>query len=76
MKKLLLLSIVTFLSLGLVAQSVYKMRVVKTDGQEIFFNTSDVDYVDFSYYEESEPEENKISVFLAIKFCFGSNHFI
>lgn len=37
MKKLLLLSIVTFLSLGLVAQSVYKMRVVKTDGQEIFF---------------------------------------
>lgn len=65
MKKLLLLSIVTFLSLGLVAQSVYKMRVVKTDGQEIFFNTSDVDYVDFSYYEESEPEENKISVFLA-----------
>ena len=49
MKKLLLLSVVTFLSLGLVAQSVCKMRVVKKDGQEIFFNTSDVDYVDFSY---------------------------
>lgn len=37
MKKLLFLSIVVFMALGLVAQSTYKMRVVKTDGEEIFF---------------------------------------
>lgn len=66
MKKLLLLSFATFLSLGLVAQSTYKMRVVKTNGEEIFFKTSEVDYVDFSYQEEvEEPENREVTVFLA-----------
>ena len=66
MKKLLFLSIVVFMALGLVAQSTYKMRVVKTDGEEIFFKTSEVEYVDFQYTEESEePQEPTLKVFLA-----------
>lgn len=68
MKKIFAFAVAAFAAFSLTAQSNYKMRVVKTDGTEIFYNTSEVDFVDFKYVEDepTQPEEPKeVTVFLA-----------
>jgi len=68
MKKIFAFAVAAFAAFSLTAQSNYKMRVVKTDGTEIFYNTSEVDFVDFKYVEDEpiQPEEPKeVTVFLA-----------
>ena len=68
MKKIFAFAVAAFAAFSLTAQSNYKMRVVKTDGTEIFYNTSEIDFVDFKYAEDepAQPEEPKeVTVFLA-----------
>lgn len=68
MKKIFTIAALSALSLGASAQSntssYHTMRVVKTDGTEIFYKTTEVDHVDFIMVEEEEPD-NSIKVFLA-----------
>ncbi|MBP3716190.1 MAG: hypothetical protein J6I79_01665 [Paludibacteraceae bacterium] len=61
MKKLTLLA-TALIATSALAQN-YKMRVLKTDGSEIFYPTEEVKQVDFVEYNEDEPKE--IKVFLA-----------
>ena len=63
MKKFITIAAISALALGATAQTTtYKMRVVKTDGTEIFYKTADVDHVDFV---EDNQEEEKLKIFLA-----------
>ena len=65
MRKIFILLLSTIGTFSLSAQSYYNMRVVKTDGTEIFYKTSEVDFIDFQYVESAPEEEKKVSVFLA-----------
>lgn len=67
MKKIFILLAAGIFSMGVSAQTTsYKMRVLKTDGTEVFYPTADVQQVDFIEEEEEEQqEEPTIKVFLS-----------
>ena len=71
MNKTLTLITLGALTLGVAtAQTTYKMRVLKTDGSEIFYNTSEVKQVDFVEQSEEEQQQEQqqeqgIKVFLS-----------
>ncbi|MCB9018218.1 MAG: hypothetical protein WCU80_09985 [Paludibacteraceae bacterium] len=59
MKKIISLAVIGSLSLGMMAQSYNKMRVLKNDGGEVFFDISEVKQVDFV------EGQNNVTPFLA-----------
>ena len=67
MKKIFILLAAGLFSMGVSAQTTtYKMRVLKTDGTEVFYQTADVQQVDFIEEEEQQQqEEPTIKVFLS-----------
>lgn len=69
MKKIFLFAATALFSMGICAQSNYKMRVLKTDGSEVFYKTSEVEKVDFVEDDNQQggqqQEEQTLKVFLS-----------